>query len=624
MLETRTAYTALVELVAEQVALGVTPKVEWLQRIESTRAEHPEWITHPVPDVPLEVPPAPPPASSPPRAVVPLQQGARVLVLLDDDVNRIVTEVLLHLGSRLKLFQSSGKLLELQNDSGKDIKFLIREATSSRMVAVTSTRAWLLAGSECRFGIEKPSKDTTPTAIPQITPDWIGRAITSLPEFPHIPTLTALAQAPTLRPDGELIHEPGYDKSTGILLASDLKVTVPEALTKTAAEQALERLTDLLRDFDFVNHAGKSAWLSGFLSVCCRHTFDGPAPIFIIDASKRGSGKTTLVDLASTIAMGGRAPKMFYTSDDIEMDKRISALAIAGDSMVLLDNVVGKLASPPLDAAVTSTWYQGRLLGKSEMTSLSMKAVWFVTGNGIIIGADTARRALLIRLEPQCDYPEDRTGPRQGETWKYPDLLSYAKSHRAELLSDALTVISAYIKAGRPGQKLTPMGSFDGWSGTIRSAIVWAGGADPCATTKDARQADLDDLALRVMVECWPVADGVKVTASTLLEWAELTAPLGADPHKREVFEKTRTIREMWRSALLEWLPAKKGDLPSARELGYALRGMAGAIVGKHKIEKGDHTMSGVPWSRVTTMTMMTIDPGTNDSNKASSLSVVK
>jgi hypothetical protein len=220
-----------------------------------------------------------------------------------------------------------------------------------------------------------------------------------------------------------------------------------------------------------------------------------------------------------------------------------------------------------------------------------MKIVWWATGNGIVIGADTARRSLLARLEPQCEHPEDRLGPRPGQPWKYPDILTHVKEHRASLLTDALTIVSAYLKADRPDLRLSPMGSFEEWSQTIRSAIVWAGGQDPCTTAKDTRKADLEDLSLHAMVECWPFEDGVAVTAATLIDFANTNSALGMDPAKR-------TAREMWKNALLDWLPAKKGDFPTARELGYALRSIDGSIIGNFKIESGQHSRSGVPWSR--------------------------
>jgi len=603
MTDMRTRYDALVEIVAECYQQGREPNPAWLQEINQLRAQNPQWIPPPPivsPPPPSTVPPPPPSASSPPpRAATPLRPG-RVLIELENDVEKIQQQVLQILGARLAVFQNGGKLVELATDPGKDIPFLVREIMSPRMIPINSTRAWSLAGEHCAFGNKKTDKGGTESLVEVMPPEWIGRSITSRSRIPSVPIFAGLAQAPTLRADGALIWESGYDTSTGIYLLTDINVRMPDNPTQEDARVALNNLLDLITDFDFANPAGRTAWLAGLLAVVCRHTFDGPSPMINIDATKKGSGKTMLADLASVIATGSAAPRMFFVNDEVEMDKRISALGFAGDQMVLIDNITGTFASAPLDAALTSTSYRGRVLGKSEMTpALTMKIVWFGTGNGMIVGGDMARRALLARLEPTVDRPEDRKGPRPGTSWKYPNLLGYAKRRRAELLGHVLTLVGAYIRAGRPELNLTPMGSFEGWSDIIRSAIVWAGGVDPVETTQDVREADLDDQSLRTMVECWPVDDGVRVTTATLLEWAALSPPLSMDGSKREQFERSRQIREMWRNALLEWLPANKGDLPTGAELGKKLRGLKGAIIGDYKIENGERQKSGMPWFRV-------------------------
>jgi putative DNA primase/helicase len=620
MTDDRTRYDALVEIVAEYFMQGQQPNPAWLDEINNYRAHHPEWIPPPPVVIPPPAMPPPPPAPSNPRAAVPLKPG-RVLIELESDAEKVQRKVLAILGARLCVFQNAGKLVELQVDPGKDMPFLTREVQAPRMLAINSTRAWSLATEHCAFGNKKVDKNGTESLIEVMAPEWIGRTLTSRSSLPNIRVFSGLAQAPTLRHDGALIWESGYDPTTGIYLLTDIKVTMPENPTVEDARASLNVLLDLVTDFDFSNPAGRTAWLSGLLSVVCRHTFDGPAPLVIIDATKRGSGKTMLADLASVIATGSAAPRMFFVNDEIEMDKRISALGISGDQMVLIDNITGTFASAPLDAALTSTSYRGRVLGKSEMTpALSMKIVWFATGNGMIVGGDIARRALLARLEPTVDRPEDRTGPRPGQSWKYPNLLGYAKRRRADLLTHVLTIISAYIRAGRPNMGLTPMGSFEDWSDTIRSAIVFAGGCDPVETTQDVREADMDDIALRTMVECWPVADGVQVTAAALIDWATITPPMSLDGTKREHFERTRQIREMWRNALLEWLPARKGDLPTARELGEQLKKLRGAIIGDYKIKADERTNSGIPWSRVRIAGGGTIETP----NGPSQLSIVK
>lgn len=307
-----------------------------------------------------------------------------------------------------------------------------------------------------------------------------------------------------------------------------------------------------------------------------------------------------LADLASIIATGQAAPRMHFTDDDTEMDKRITSLGIGGETFALIDNIVGKFASAPLDAALTSTTYKGRILGKIEMSAaLPMNIVWFATGNGMVLGHDMARRALVVRLEPSVDHPEDRAGPRPGQTWKHPNLIEHTKRERATYLTSALTIIKAYILAGRPKLGLVPLGSFENWSNTIRSALVWAGAADPCATLEQAREADVSDYEARRAVECWPVPDNVEVTAAVLVALAGAMTPNNDSP-AFSVFNNTKGAnREMWRNALRDWLPTKGSDLPSARDLGYALRKLRNTVCGDFRVESGKHSMHGVPWRRV-------------------------
>lgn len=592
----RVRFDALKDIIVSCSQQGIAPRADLVMMFNQLLIKYPDWIEAPPPS--NFVPPPPPPPSDKPRAAIPWRPGERIPVTIDEDMVRIVEEVLDIIGKRYRVFQSGGKLVEVQRDKAAAIKFLVCEPNMPRLVTVGPSRARVIASRECQFVQEKTSRDGTPVATPILPPDWIGGALTTCPEFEKIPPLAAIAQAPTLRRDGALVHEPGYDESTGIYLASDVKVNVPNNPTQTDAKVAMTRLLDLISDFDFTTDASRSVWVAGVLSVAARHTFSGPVPIIIIDASVKGAGKSKLADLASIIATGAKAARMTYNADDVEMNKMITALGMAGEQTVLLDNVVGKLASPSLDAALTSDTYRGRILGKSEMSAaVPMKIVWFATGNGLIMGADTARRTIMARLEPMTDRPEDRTGPRPGTTWKYPDILGYAHDHRAEFLSYALTVVKAFITAGRPSMGLRPMGSFEAWSDTIRSAIVWSGAADPCETISHARAADLQDHAVRMMVECWPVADDVAVTAAALIEWAEVEISL-TDPTKRAMFDRERPIREQWRNALLEWLPAKKGDLPTARDLGYALRAVKGSVIGDYRIEAGEPMKSGLPWRR--------------------------
>jgi hypothetical protein len=125
------------------------------------------------------------------------------------------------------------------------------------------------------------------------------------------------------------------------------------------------------------------------------------------------------------------------------------------------------------------------------MTDSPLLMVWYGSGNNVMVAADTARRIIHIRLDVLEEKPEERVD------FKHPDLLGWVRQNRPQLLVDALTVLAGYIRAGRPDQKLTPFGSFEGWSGLVRSAVVWAGLPDPNATR--ARLAEMADTSADIL-----------------------------------------------------------------------------------------------------------------------------
>src|SRR5262249_31146303 len=102
-----------------------------------------------------------------------------------------------------------------------------------------------------------------------------------------------------------------------------------------------------------------------------------------------------------------------------------------------------------------------------------LSVCWLTTGNNLSIVGDTHRRLSHVRLESKWEHPEERSG------FRYPDLRAAVLEKRSELLSAALTILRAFVVAGRPDMKLLPWGSFEGWSDLVRSAVVFAGMKDP-------------------------------------------------------------------------------------------------------------------------------------------------
>jgi len=249
-----------------------------------------------------------------------------------------------------------------------------------------------------------------------------------------------------------------------------------------AAAVALE---DIIADFPFRDAAHKAGFLSALLTPFARWAFEGPSPLFLMDANTPGSGKTLLCQVVSTIASGGAMASMSNTMDDEEMRKRITAIMLAGTPMVFIDNVSGLLGTPSLDGALTGTRWSDRYLGKSRNVEGELRVTWFATGNNVQLQGDTVRRIVHIRLRTPEERPEERAD------FRYPRLLETIQERRPSLVLACLTILRGYMAAGAPVQNLKPWGSYEGWSSVVRGAVTWLGMDDPGETRRElASQSD--------------------------------------------------------------------------------------------------------------------------------------
>jgi hypothetical protein len=310
-----------------------------------------------------------------------------------------------------------------------------------------------------------------------IPPDWVVPTIRSRSHWPKLRPLEGLTEAPVLRPDGSVLDGPGYDASTGVLYEPRVSYPgVPGAPGRGDVAGAVAALDDVLHDFTFEAPEHRAGAFAAILTPIASFAYgSGRSPLFLFDASTPGSGKSLLAQVCGIIATGRLPAAAQFTPDDAEMEKRITAYAIGGDRIVLLDNVTGRLGGKSLCAALTVPTWEGRVLGQSKKWTGPMSTVWFATANNVQLGADMDRRVVHVRLDPGIERPELRTG------FRHPNLLAYVAAERPRLLAAALTVLRGYCAAGRPVPALdpAPWGSFEGWRDLVVRAVVWAGLADP-------------------------------------------------------------------------------------------------------------------------------------------------
>jgi hypothetical protein len=398
------------------------------------------------------------------------------------------------------------------------------------------------------------TKDGTEPIHP---PNWLAPGVAAAGRWPKIRPLEAISPTPVLRRDGTILQSPGYDAATGVLYEPRGEYpVVSDVLSQADAAAAASELCEVICDFPFEAPEHRAAWVAGLLTPFARFAYFGPAPLFLIDANVRAAGKSILADVAANIAAETDFARRSYpTGRDRadEMRKVITALAVAGERLVLLDNLPTFFGDCSLDAALTATEWSDRILGHTQTVRVPLLMTWWATGNNVTTEGDTSRRVLPIRLLSADEHPEQREG------FRHPDLLAWVRRERGRLVKTALTILAAYIRAGRPDQKLKPWGSFEGWSGLVRAAVVWAGLPDPRAACSEfVSRADTEAAALGAMLAAWPSIDpdGAGLTLGKLLR------KLKEGP--------TDYIR--LREALAEFCPTRSGEPPDTSKLGARLR----------------------------------------------------
>jgi hypothetical protein len=410
-------------------------------------------------------------------------------------------------------------------------------------------------------------------------PGWSVDQLWDLRYWPGVRHLEGIVEAPTMRPDGSLLTTPGYDDETGLLyLPSGEFPPIPDNPDQFQAMTAAADLLAVVNDFPFpsdehgVSHH-RHAYLAALLTPLVRPAIEGPCPVFLLDANVPGTGKNLLCDVIGTLATGRQIARSRYTPDDDEMEKRLLAIALAGDPLVLFDEVPAgfSIGNGPLNAALTAMSCSGRILGESRWAKdIPLKSVFFACGNNIGTKGDALRRAIPIRLETKEERPEERTDITNK------DLLAYVRQERGRLVAAVLTLVRAYVVAGRPDQRLTPM-DFPTWCGLVRNAVHWTTGNDPCKMRTELIANDEETAQRHALLQGFE--NLCSVLGKTHLTTAEMV---------KTVLDAPASHPEL-HALFVEW--TKDGKPPSANTVGKHLGKVRRRVIGTKCFDRTDNAI---------------------------------
>jgi hypothetical protein len=366
-----------------------------------------------------------------------------------------------------------------------------------------------------------------------------------------LPHLRGIVTSPVVRPDGSLITRPGYDKATGLYMHPrvPLRRLRPE-LTQDSIDRAKDLVLDtMLADFPWMAASDRAQYVGALLSPIIRPYVPGPTPLVIITATSAGSGKTLLKDVFKYLYGLGDTP---WPENDAELRKALTAqLRDGGEPVIAMDNLPNGhiIKSPILSSLVTADVWRDRVLGSSEVVTMPNDRLWIVTGNNLRTGGDNARRALWVRIDPDCPNPDQR------DNYKVGDLRPWLTKNASTVVAALVTLVRGWLAEDAPRQR-TRMGDYSDWAGAIAGLLKYIG------------------------VPGWLVdRDNVATTDDETDEWSTLL-----EVWHDKLGSRTVTTGEVL-AQLSEFVPRlNNGDLPPSNQLGSWLKTKQGRYYGTHKI----------------------------------------
>ncbi|WP_157179738.1 CHC2 zinc finger domain-containing protein [Rhizobium sp. CF142] len=392
----------------------------------------------------------------------PTREGdERPTLLFDEaDLSQAVTNACrLAIDAGAPLYARDTVLFRAVRIAGKEKTVLVPADEDAMTEILTKHIRWL-----------KPDARVTLGHRPVSCPALVARSVIARHGEWPFPQIRAVVSLPMMRSDGTIINAQGFDRQTGILFESDKTwPEIPECPGRALAATALESIRKLVASFPFVAGVDESAALAMILTTIIRPSLK-TAPLFGVNATAPGTGKSKLVDVAAILATGRTAAVNSYAGDDNELRKVLESRLLQGDSFINLDNLSVALRSDHLCQVLSQEEVSIRPLGKTLALDSATAVMLCATGNGLRFAGDLTRRVVLINLDAGVERPEERVFES--------DVIEDTRRQRVEIVTSALTLLRAFV--ANEADKVSPaLGSFEQWSNLVRSALVWLGLPDP-------------------------------------------------------------------------------------------------------------------------------------------------
>ncbi len=225
----------------------------------------------------------------------------------------------------------------------------------------------------------------------------------------NLPILMGVIQAPTLFCDGTVLEKPGYDANSGLYLYTRGSFPfIPQHPSLEDAQAQAQTIKNLLAGFPFDGEESFCVALSAMMTALVRKSI-ATAPLHGFTAPKMGTGKSLLADVVSLIATGKPNSVIPQADNESEERKRLMAVLLDGDPIICFDNIERPFGSATLCSVLTQQQLKDRILGETRNMAVSTRATFLATGNNLTFIGDLSSRAILCKLDPKMERPEERS-----------------------------------------------------------------------------------------------------------------------------------------------------------------------------------------------------------------------
>ena len=263
------------------------------------------------------------------------------------------------------VYQRSGELVRvLRLGAATYDNGIIRPADTLRIEPVSSEyMRYRLCDIAYWYGPTPEGRvQTRPAGPGRVHPLQGGRR---LAEHAH---LAGIIEAPTMRQDGSIITEAGYERSTGLYYDPGATVfpPIPEWPSRQDAERALRLLLlDVLREFPFVSDAARSVALALLMTPLVRPSVP-TAPLFGLDAPTPGTGKGLLLAPPELHCHGARPVHDQPMGGRQRGEEKAARRDARGLPVNVIDNVEEPLKSDALCTILTEGELRERVIRSSR------------------------------------------------------------------------------------------------------------------------------------------------------------------------------------------------------------------------------------------------------------------